>query len=102
MYCLCEFTKTKYSGTGKKKYASERVYNKPMVYMKTLFIVIFFILLIINRFSKQGVIERTSSVKSTVIVYFIFFVFVIFSIYECIRMNKGKGPVLLKKEDKSI
>lgn len=99
MYCLCEAFKITYSKKGKRKLLSDRVYNKPIVYIKTVFISVFYILLIINRLLPSGRVEQSTSVRTTFIVYLFFLCLVGFSVYECIRVKKGQGPIMLHKED---
>lgn len=101
LYCLCEVFKTTYSEKKnlKLKIKSKKIYNKPFVFLKTIFIIIDFVLLIIHRLSPEGIVERSSPLKTSFLTYIVLISIIIFSVYECVRAGKNLSPRLFCKEE---
>jgi len=66
LYVICELTKYRKIASFK---AEKKIYNKPVVYIKFIAIVLTFILLVINRFLKIGIMDRSNTVFNGVFYY---------------------------------
>jgi hypothetical protein len=85
IYLLCEMCKFKKIETVKSR-EKKRVYNKPVVFVKFLSLAISLILLVIHHFTKYGIIDRSSGIKTTLIYFLIFGLLVLSSVIDLKRV----------------
>jgi hypothetical protein len=73
VYVICEFFKF-------NRFKKE--YNQKVVYVKLVSICLTVILTFIHRFTKDGVLDRSNSIKTTVIYYGVFFILIAISVID--------------------
>jgi hypothetical protein len=85
IYLLCEMCKFKKIETVKSR-EKKRVYNKPVVFVKFLSLAISLILLVIHHFTKNGIVDRSSGIKTTLIYFLVFGLLVLSSVMDLKRV----------------
>lgn len=101
MYCICERFKYARVATIKNKDIKHgKLYEKPVVYIKLVFIVLSFILAIINRLSASGIVERSSGFQGFLFITLFFLVFIGISILDVYKVVHGHNEKLLEGEEK--
>lgn len=87
IYLLCEMVKFKKVETLLSK-DKNRVYNKPVVFVKLVALIITCVLLIIHRFTDEGVIDRTNNLKTSMIYLCVFCLLIFISIVDIKKAKK--------------
>lgn len=94
IYSICECFKYKKIATIRNKVQKGRLYNEPVCYVKLFFIVLSYLLVIINRLT-VGVLENSSGFKGFVTLSVIYFILILVSILDVKRIKAGYNKVLL-------
>lgn len=87
IYIIGELCKYKKLESFKNK-DNKKIYNKPVVYLKCVALFITLILLIVNRFTKNGVIERSNNILTTILFVGVMLIFIALSCRDLWKMNK--------------
>ena len=83
--CSKYSTRSYIKGTSEKKQ-----YHTSVVYLKMATICIVFVLTIVNRFTRAGIVERSSKFSVFYIIILLFIGVSIFDVYKVKKMNTGK------------
>ena len=75
---MCKFRKV----DSFKNKEGKKVYNKPVVIVKVISLVISLILLIIHHFLDEGIVDRSNSLKTTLVYGFIMILLLLSSLYD--------------------
>lgn len=84
--------------TRKDKIEKGKYYNKSVVYVGLVCVVLSFILALINRFT-SGVLERSSGIKGFIAISGFYLIFIVFSIRDVIRIKNGYNEKLKEKNE---
>ena len=102
IYAICETFKFSKWGTYKLKSTERgRLYREPVIYIKLVSIIITYVLIVINRFLNEGIIERSSGIKGFLIISLIFIVLIAVSIYD-LKIYKKHNDKILSNTSKEI
>ena len=94
VFYVCEIFKYKKIKTLKNKNIKKgRMYTVPVCYIKLLFIILSYILVIINRVS-VGILERTTGLKGFFIISMMYFVFIAISVLDIKKIKNGHNEKL--------
>lgn len=85
IYSICECFKFK---RWKRDENGKRIYNKPVVFVKIVAVSIMVILIIIYRFTKEGIVDRSNGVKNEILYFSVLFLLVVISIIDVKRVIK--------------
>lgn len=97
LYSLCEMTKYRKIVSMKLKTEKyERLYNKPVVYVKFVLIILVLILVIINRFTSDGKLEGSSGLYGFLYILLFFLIFTALSFRDFIRVKNGHNEKILE------
>lgn len=88
LYLILEAFKYNNIKTDLKSKSKNRTYRMKVLYIKPILVIIEAILLIINRFVSSGLLERSNSVRSTLI---LILVVVLLFCSSLIDLKKAKG-----------
>ena len=80
IFCICEMTKYKRSKSFKEYINREsKEYNIPVVMIKFVSICITLVLLIINRFTSNGIMDRSMGLTNTIFYYVVIVLLILLS-----------------------
>ena len=100
LYCICEMTKfRKLASMRIKSEKYIRLYNKPVVYIKMILIVIELILVLVNRFTKDGVLERSTGVGGILYILALISIFIVVSVRDVIKVKNGHNEEIYKNSN---
>lgn len=96
IYTICEICKYQKTFILATKGIKEKLYNKPVVIVKLVDIILLYIFVMINRFT-QGVVEKSSGIRGLLTISIAIFLFIGISIFDFYRVKKGHNDKIIKK-----
>lgn len=97
IYAICETFKYSKWKTYKLNFSENgRLYRQSVVIIKLISIIITYILIIVNRFIRDGIVEKSSGLKGFVMISVIFIPLIGLSIYDVIKYKEHNSKILSK------
>jgi len=92
IFCICEMTKYKrYKSFREFREKDKKDYNIPVVIIKFASICIMLVLLIVNRFTSDGIMDRSMGLSNTIFYYAVVILLILLSFRDVKRALKSNA-----------